>query len=66
VSIAAIVESLLRLIAGVAPGIIAAATDHSTDEEAIESMVERVEDLPVRGGDDGAWAEDLRRRKAEE
>jgi hypothetical protein len=63
VSTVDLVTSLLRLVAAVAPGVLAAITGQGSDEDAIEAARERVEALPVRSGDDGAWADDLRRRE---
>ena len=62
-SAAELVVSLLKLIGAIAPGILAAATSSATDAEAISAIVERVGALPVRGGSEGADAEDLERRK---
>ncbi len=58
-----IVTRLLRVIAEIVPGIFAAGTGHETDEEAIAAMVERIKELPERGGPGGTDAEDLERRK---
>lgn len=62
-STADIVAQLLRLIAAIAPGVLAAAMSNTTDKEAIARMVERVERLPARGGASGADAVDLAGRK---
>ena len=62
-SVVTIVTSLLEVVAAVAPGVLAAITGQHTDSEAIEAARERVEALPVRSGDDGAWAADLARRE---
>ena len=62
-SVVTIVTSLLEVVAAVAPGVLAAITGQGTDKEAIEAARERVEALPVRSGDDGAWAADLARRE---
>ena len=62
-SAAELVVSLLTLIAAVAPGVLAAATGLGSDKLAIADMVRRVEALAVRGGSEGADAEDLERRK---
>ena len=64
-SVVTIVTSLLEVVAAVAPGVLAAitGTGQGTDKEAIEAARERVEALPVRSGDDGAWAADLARRE---
>jgi len=61
-----IVTSLLEVVASVAPGVLAAITGQQTDQEAIDAARERVEALPVRGGDDGAWARDLARRERDD
>jgi len=61
-----IVSSLLRLVAAVAPGVLAAITGEADDEDAIEAAKERVEALPVRSGPDGEWADDLRRRERDD
>ena len=62
-SVVTIVTSLLEIVASVAPGVLAAITGQQTDGEAIDAARERVEALPVRGGDDGEWAADLARRE---
>ena len=65
-SVVAIVTSLLEMVASIAPGVLAAITGQQTDGEAIDAARERVEALPVRGGDDGAWARDLERRERDD
>lgn len=62
-SVANIVTLALEIVAAVAPGILAAITGQQTDGEAIDAARAKVEALPKRGGDDGAWAADLARRE---
>ncbi len=61
--VAQIVVSLLQVIAGVAPGVLAMVTSSESDEDAIAAMKAAVEKMPKRTGEDGAWARDLRERK---
>lgn len=51
-----IVESALRIVAAVAPGVLAAVTAQESDEEAIARALEAAKALPVRTGPGGRWA----------
>ncbi len=58
----AIAESLLRIVAAVVPGVLAATAGTQTDEEAIEAMSSTAKRLKNRE-DSGTWDADLQRRK---
>lgn len=60
-----IVAGLLQLVAAIAPGVLALATGHESDEQAIETMTGLVVKLPQRTGPHGTWAADLAKRKSD-
>lgn len=58
-----IVDSALRIVAAIVPGLLALTTGKQTDEEAIEAMTSAAKRMKVRE-DGGTWDNDLAARKA--
>lgn len=61
-AIVSIVSAALGIVSAAAPGVLAAATGHQTDDEAIAAMSDAAKKLRVRE-DGGEWDADLERRR---
>ena len=60
---ASIVDSALRIVAAVAPGLLALITGQDSDEDALKHAAEELAKLERSDDPNGRWAEDLERVK---